>query len=351
MKLLLFISAIVFVQYVAGQTVGEVAPGSEAPSRVVLKEKYLNLRGRAVTKSAKDISSAEQESLDAVVDELNEYDGDTYEAHFLNYVNQGYAKDDFQSLEKAMLRANGRSELMELYPYFIGHYEIEGNDTEKKKYLYKLSNTELASKLPIDFNKNVLNSVSKNGIIFTNGFDDTYGLWMVQEILGFRKDVKVLNLDLLENEDYRKKMFSKVGLKDAGDPSVSKSNFLQAVVKANKGKNIYLSLGIVKSALKNLKKDLYLTGLTFKYSSTKIDNVKESVTCYEQKFDLSKLENSSKKLAKIEVNYLPLFLTLAQYYQSNGNTTSYSKVKSMALTIAKRNGLEKNITTRFEKME
>ena len=53
-----------------------------------------------------------------------------------------------------------------------------------------------------DTGMNYLSCVEPNGIIFTNGDNDTYPLWYVQETENFRTDVRVTNLSFLQTEWY-----------------------------------------------------------------------------------------------------------------------------------------------------
>ena len=269
--------------------------------------------------------------LEQISQELQTALPQSFEAAFAKFI----VNQDSKTLLKAYQLAPQRHEL---YPYLLEYYEQE-QTTEKTGQLCQqwLASGEYSSGL-LEWNYNALIGLEKNAVILTEGINHTHPLWLLQYGKNIRPDVQVLNLRLLTNSSYRKEIFNRLGLPIL--LSNNKADIVEHLLQHLQKQAMYLGISISKGLVKNHEEELYVIGLAFRHSPHKFDNIKALVDNYENKFLLDHLhinlshDVSQELVNKNNINYLPAFLILHDYYKEQNDWKKAEAIKALSLKIA-----------------
>lgn len=316
---------------------------SQSANKKKTTQKSLSKYAVQMDKNTKEVISVPQTEPVTVGNVSKQQIFNTY---YSNYLSSEVKNKDFNSLLKAHELAPANTEL---YFELAKFYELEQNNLKKREFCNKLKLTKLSPALR-EYANNTLMSVEQGGILVTYGEDDTYPIWILQLIEGVRKDVKILNYDLMVNETYRKAKTEELGLRFSKNYS-QPIQILKDLATKNKSKNIYYSLTVSHLVLKDLKKDLYPTGLALKYSNKTFDNSQILSTNWHQKFSKSYISNSliSPQEKKLNINYVLPLLQLSSFYSENGNELKEKEINTVIRKIGLNGGKAQQIESLLKK--
>ncbi|MCT4580884.1 MAG: hypothetical protein N4A35_05645 [Flavobacteriales bacterium] len=263
-------------------------------------------------------------------------DQNSFEYNYNAYLTATVKNEEtFKFLQKAYAVY---PENVDLYDDFMAYYEMTDNAMDRRVFSTKLYKSNTISDYIMEYNYNVLMSLPINAILFTNGYDDTYPVWVTQDVKKVRKDVTIINVGLLKDKVYKDKVLKRAGLKYK--KKYQGADLIVDVIQNNADKNIYLAMTVDKAVIQKLYQKLYLTGLVFKYSEEPIDNVLLIKEKWENQFKKTTIESppSSFKQKQVLANYLLPFIYLHNYYVEYGDIEKAKALKKTTLKIAAYNG-------------
>ena len=270
--------------------------------------------------------------LSKISDQLNERFPGSAEAYWTKAKTLGWTNEGVQALQSSLANQAKTEALVDriMLAEYLGANRAEIST--------RLNSSNMIYPSLLNYSYNVLMSVGQDGYLFIEGENTTIPIWILQDEMGIRKDVKVLNLNLLENEVYRNRTFSEMGLKFSG-------NDIATLPMSNTDKNFYYALTLPQSRFELIEDQLYVVGLTSLLSSKVIDNYSLLRDNIERKFLLDYLSvdfNGEPKTAtgkSLETNYIVPFFLLKEYYEKIQDSENAALWKSKIKEIAERSQL------------
>jgi len=282
--------------------------------------------------------------LKTIVLEMEKNVPGSYEFNFVKWLNGNNDELLFPYLEKAnTLNPEAPEPVMSLVYY----YELKGDYARRDKYLQDFYALGDYSPGLLNYAYNMLMEPDSNAIIFTHGDKDTDASFILQAAKGIRTDVRLINVDLFMQKDYRLRLFKELEIPGADiDPFLSTENYdlfrktiILQVAKNAKKRPVYIGVLVPDAYTEEVNKKMYLAGLSYLLSDTSVDNFTLLKKNYEEKFALDYLraylpyDISEGNMHEFNANYLLSLDALRGFYLDRNDKANADKYNTLMMKI------------------
>jgi formylglycine-generating enzyme required for sulfatase activity/disulfide oxidoreductase YuzD len=295
--------------------------------------------------AASSYAQASPARLRQIIDDMTRTVPQSYEWLVAKGWNEGYQRSAVEYLNKAYTLQPGNPEAYALLQVTA---ELDLNLNQRQEFSKLLFNSDRVSSSLLNYSYNVLMSVEPSAILITEGESTTIPLFVLQDVFGLRKDVSILNLDLLTNTEYLTRKLNTLGLSLSAPLSAAqiRSALCTLLPHENQERKFYYALTVSKDNLSTMKESLYVVGLASLHSVTNVDNVAQIRKHMEKEFLLDYLrvdfngESPDATGKVLSSNYLVPMILLYESYVKEGNTTKAGELRHLMERVARDSGKE-----------
>ncbi len=294
-----------------------------------------------------------------VVKLMHKYIPNTFMDYYLSYLTNGVGTDSSEELLKAY---SMNPNFPGIHSSVISYAESSMNYELRKSVNKTWYDTNFISYQLLDYSYNVLNSLEENAIIFIQNDNDSYPLWMLQDVKNIRPDVLPISLDFLLLDEYRDNIFDKLDIEplnfgeiDIDEYHQNWEKVVEHIVNNYKGKrNIYMGMTLFQHLYEKYNNNLFVSGLALRYSKEKIDltdfnkNLVENVFLQDYlKFPFMN-EKNQININYQNFNYISCFKEIFDLYKKDNELGKANELRKTSLLLAERVG-NPDLTERVKK--
>ena len=267
---------------------------------------------------------------------------DSYARYMLDYYCSMWINSSEEYEDNMSKAISMRPDNRVLYPDYVVYLLKNGNQEQMDDILKRWYNLGEYSYSLLNYAYNEMAGMEQNGIIFVNGDTPTYSKLLVKYGKDLFPDITVICMSLLATPEYRSTVSKELGISPIPEPDYQNydkwtDDAVMHIIRESK-RPCYFSTVIPN--LPSFQDKLYSEGLVYKYSDKKYDNLAVKQKNFEKKYLLDYLyeqftpETYEATAYKLNLNYIPCFKSLLDYYKESGQKQKYKELYGLMRLIA-----------------
>ena len=288
-------------------------------------------------------ANTDSEVLKDLANDISDKFANSFQAHYTQAQILGWTAEGIKHWQLAAQLAPS-PDVMISEKLMLAEYHLDRD--ARNKLANQLYNSKAYSPSLLNYGYNVLMSVGEDGILVVQGEAASIPLWVLQDVMGIRQDVKLFDLTLAQNQGYLKRWMATQQLQGYSQlKGLKASALMQQLPQYNKNKDFYYALTLLRSHTEAIDQRLYVVGLASQLESPSIDNYQVLKENIEQRFMLDYLTvdfNGEPKYATgkvYSVNYILPFMLLREYYHKQGDFDKATAWRNKIMTMVKKTPL------------
>lgn len=273
---------------------------------------------------------------------------DTYSYYRLRYFQANHIAgfDPYEAIEGMCKAISMRPDNIEAYNDYVTCLMMKGDDALLEDILRRWYASGTYSASMLNYSYNALCGMDSNSIYFVQGDSPTYSALMVQYGKGLFKSIKTISTGLLPHPAYRDAICRDLDIEPYVEYSEMSSQMdyhewedsVMLYLIKESGRTGYFASTL--DPVPGFKDKLYSEGLVNKYSEKRYNNLEVKRINYENRYLTDYLrmsfvpETYASSAYKLNLNYIPSFKSLLDWYKDN-NKKRYKELYSTMMLIAR----------------